>query len=288
MLAQIVLTPTESKKLIAKAIARMDIVQRAACEGLILFHPSSSTYFIIEELTGKKPPTNYWVCGVVTPKGLCVEMGMTDYPPHQGLTDPRKFSAWWTVRNNKLVLDKSLEELLDEMKETDIFIKGVNALDIQGDTGILIGDPVQGGTLGVVMNAWRKKNFNLIYPAGLEKLIPIPVSQAVKEAKPLKCGYSMGFEVGLFPCPKGITVTEIDAIRILSGATAVPIAAGGLGGAEGAITLVIKGEEEQVKTAIGFVEQSKGAKLPQLRLNNCNQCTVPDCHFSVSDKPWVL
>ena len=76
MLAQVILTPTESKKLIAMAIAKLDVVRQAAQEGMVVMHPSSSTYFIFEELTGTKPKTNYWVCGVVTPRGTCVEMAM--------------------------------------------------------------------------------------------------------------------------------------------------------------------------------------------------------------------
>lgn len=55
MLAQVVLTPAESKKLIAKAVAKLDVVKQAAADGMIVLHPSSSTYFIFEELTGVKP-----------------------------------------------------------------------------------------------------------------------------------------------------------------------------------------------------------------------------------------
>ena len=54
MLAQVILTPTESKRLISKAIAGMQLVRRAAKEGMVVLQPSSSTYFIIEELTGNK------------------------------------------------------------------------------------------------------------------------------------------------------------------------------------------------------------------------------------------
>ena len=54
MLAQISLTPTESKKMIAKAIANMCLVRKAAHEGMIVIQPSSSAYFIVEELTEKK------------------------------------------------------------------------------------------------------------------------------------------------------------------------------------------------------------------------------------------
>ncbi|MBA7573592.1 hypothetical protein ES708_15390 [subsurface metagenome] len=290
MLAQVILTPTESKKLIAKAIARLDVVRRAAKEGMVVMLPSSSTYFIVEELTGAKPKTNYWVCGVATPKGMCVEMGMVlgGYTPESTTSDPGEFRAWWIIKNDKLSTGEKLSEFLDRMKPTDVFIKGVNALDPQGNVGVLVGDPLEGGGLGVILSAWRKKKFNLVSPVGLEKLIPTPISQATKEAKLAKYDYAMGMPTGLFPYPDGKTVTELDAVEILSGATAVPIAAGGLGGAEGAITLIIKGTNEQVKKAIEFIEQSKGAILPQLRLCNCNDCSVPHCKFPVGDKHWAL
>jgi hypothetical protein len=121
----------------------------------------------------------------------------------------------------------------------------------------------------------------------LEKLIPVPIREAAKEAKRTKYEYGMGMPVGLFPCLAGVTVNEVRAIEILSGARAIPIAAGGLGGAEGALTLVVKGENDQVRTALGFIEQSKGARLPELRLCPCGGCPVPDCSFPVADKHWA-
>jgi hypothetical protein len=289
MLAQVILTPTESKKLVAAAIARMDAVRKAAQEGMIILHPSSSTYFIFEELTGTKPGTNYWVCGVVTPRGTCVEMAMLagGHTPSPENYKPENLRGLWAIKKGKVLLEVPLFELLDQMTAGDVYIKGVNALDTQGNVGILIGEPVDGGALGVVLSAWREKKFSIIYPVGLEKLIPIPISQAAKEAKRTRYEYAMGLPTGLFPCPEGKTITEINAVEMLSGATAVPVASGGLGGAEGAVTLVLKGTDEQVKSAIRFVEQSKGARLPQLRLCNCSDCPVPDCRFPVGDKHWV-
>jgi hypothetical protein len=122
---------------------------------------------------------------------------------------------------------------------------------------------------------------------GLEKLIPISILQAARQAKRVQYDYAMGLPAGLFPCPEGRTITEIDAVNILSGATGIPIASGGLGGAEGATILVIKGTPERVKKAIDFVEQSKGARLPLLRLAHCDDCPVPDCRFPVGAKHWV-
>jgi hypothetical protein len=294
MLAQVILTPAESKKLISKAVATMDIVRKAARDGMVVIHPSSSTYFIIEELLGAKPETNFWVCGVVAPRGNCLEMGILigDFLPKDKSTDPGDFKTWWIIKNGRLSIGEKVSELLKQVKPTDVFIKGVNAIDPQGNVGILIGDPLEGGPMGRIISFWRNNPFHLVFPVGLEKLIPVPVSEAAQEAKQTKYDYAMGLAAGLLPCPNGENVsviTEIQAIKILSGSIAIPIASGGLGGAEGAITLVLKGNKEQVNKAIEFVEQSKGAKLPQLRLcNNCEECPSAHCQFPLGNKPWVM
>jgi hypothetical protein len=289
MLAQVILTPAESKKLIAVAIANLDLVKRVAREGMVVMHPSSSTYFLFEELTGTKPATDYWVCGAVTPRGNCVEKGMLigDHTPSAENYVPGDLRGLWAIKDGNVLLEAPLSELLAQMTEKGVYIKGVNALDPQGNVGILIGEPVKGGALGVVLSAWRKKKFSIVYPVGLEKLIPGSIIQAARQAKRTQYEYGMGLPAGLFPCPEGRVVTEIDAIAILSGAKAVPIASGGLGGAEGATTLIITGTPERVKKAIDFVEKSKGARLPSLRLGDCNDCPVPDCRFPVGEKHWV-
>ena len=287
MLAQIVLTPAESKKLIAKAVARLEAVQQAIKKGIVALHPSSSTYFIVEEITGSKPKTNYWVCGVVTPRGMCVEMAMvlgSGLTPREDKADPGDLQGTWVIEKGQLGGEEKLSSLLYRMTASDVYVKGVNALDPEGNVGILFGLE---GSMGYIQAARRKRNFTIIYPAGLEKLIPIPVKQAAKEAKFTRYESGMGMPVGLFPCPSGVTVNEVRAIEILSGASAIPVASGGLGGAEGAITLVLKGKADEVKKALYFVEQSKGARLPDLRLCNCNDCPVPNCRFPMAGKRWT-
>jgi len=279
MLAQIVLTPAESKKLIAKAIARLKVVQLAVKDGIVALHPSSSTYFIVEEITGAKPKTNYWVCGVVTPKGMCVEMAMalgSTLTPHEESFGPGDLQGTWIIERGQFGGEEKLSSLLYRMTPSDVYVKGVNAIDPEGNVGILFGLE---GSMGYIQTARKKRDFTIIYPAGLEKLIPISVKQAAQEAQFTRYEAGMGMPVGLYPCPAGVTVTEVQAIEMLSGASAIPIASGGLGGAEGAVTLVVKGKADEVQTALAFIEQSKGAKLPDLRLCNCNDCPVPDCKF---------
>ena len=292
MLAQVVLTPAESKKLIAKAISQMDEVRKAvALKKMIVIHPSSSTYFIVEALTGERPKTDYWVCGSVTPRGMCQEMGTLSLTPiHQPDSiklDPGTFPYSWVIRDGNFSSGEKLSSLLEQMEPGDVYVKGVNALDPQGNVGVLVGHQVGLGTIGKVMAAQKRKSFTLIFIAGLEKLIPVPIHLAAKEAKRRDCVYGMGMVAGLVPCKRGITVTEIEAIRILTGAEAVPIASGGLGGAEGAITLMIKGEKDQVEKAIKYVEESKGAKLPQFRLRSCHGCPNVNCRFPLTGRTWM-
>ncbi|MEJ2111884.1 MAG: hypothetical protein P8Z37_18635, partial [Acidobacteriota bacterium] len=142
MLAQIVLTPAESKKLIAKAIAGLETVQQAKNAGIIALHPSSSTYFLVEELTGSAPRTNYWVCGVVAPRGMCVEMAMAlgaGLTPHEETVSPGDLQGTWVIEQGRQQGEEKLSSLLYRMTSSDVYIKGVNAMDPEGNVGILFG-----------------------------------------------------------------------------------------------------------------------------------------------------
>jgi len=59
-------------------------------------------------------------------------------------------------------------------------------------------------------------------------------------------GKSFGYEKPV----AGEVVTEIEAISLLTGASAEHIAGGGVSGAEGAIWLAVDGTDEQIKSAM--------------------------------------
>ena len=54
MLAEVVLTPSEGKRLIAKAIAHMPIVQLAKENGTIIIAISTTNAYVVEELLGNE------------------------------------------------------------------------------------------------------------------------------------------------------------------------------------------------------------------------------------------
>ncbi|MDO8472641.1 MAG: hypothetical protein Q7T05_02360 [Dehalococcoidia bacterium] len=290
MLAQISLTPTESKKLISMAIVQMEVVKRAAREGIVVMHPSSSIYFIAEALAGRKPATDVWLCGAIVPKGACVEKSVFEGShsvAHPGGYTPRAFGHSLVFEHGVLSQGEPLESLLERLKPTDVYIKGANALDVEGNVGVLIGSGAKGGTISRVVAARKQKEFNLIFPVGLEKLIPVTVKEASAAARGKFNDYSMGIACSMLPINFGTVVTELKAFSILSGVVATPIAAGGVGGAEGAITLVLEGDKEQMTKAISYAEQSKGAVLPQVRLHSCANCANHSCDFPMVGKPWA-
>lgn len=275
MRAQVVLTSAESKKLIAKGILQMDKVKAALQKGLVAIHPSSTTYFIMEEL-GCPRPSEVWVCGWVLPKGTCVSGEVLEISKREGpMENILDFPHTWVFRKGKFQSGMKLGEILQEMDVNDVYIKAGNALDLQGNVGVMLAR-LDGGTISRVIGAARGKGFEIILGIGLEKLIPLSIKEASKEAGARKMDYAMGIPVGLIPVD-GITVTEIQAIKMLTGAEAIPIGSGGLAGAEGSTTLVIKGEEEQVKKGIALVKSVKEAKLPTPKIYECSECSHGTC-----------
>jgi hypothetical protein len=284
--AQVTLTPTESKKLLAKAVLEMGGVKKALKDGIVVIHPSSSTYFIRESLIG---PSNdaIWLIGMIAPRGTCIEAKTQqafEEDRYQELTDPGNFPFSWVLKNGKPQEGLKLSDILDEMGSGDVYIKGVNAFDSHGYVGVLMAS-LAGGTIGRALAAQRKKGFHMVYLTGLEKFVPSTIREVAKETGRNRIQDALGIPCHLLPI-RGQPVTDIEAFDILTGATAIPVAAGGVGGAEGSITMIVKGEEREVRAAMAAVKEIKGAQLPKVKLPDCSTCHFPGCHFSVKETDW--
>ena len=75
---------------------------------------------------------------------------------------------------------------------------------------------------------------------------------------------------GLVPVA-GEIVTEQKALETLFHIKAVPIAAGGICGAEGAITWILEGEDASVRQAVQFV-------IREMKQAEALQQELPECH----------
>lgn len=234
----------------------------------------------MEYITGKRPE-GIWLVGMIAPRGACVE-GLTqrafEEDKYQELSDPANFPFSWVFRKGMLEKGLKLINVLNQMGEKDVYIKGVNAIDAHGYVGVLLAS-LAGGTIGKALTLQKKKKFQILFLGGLEKLIPTPIKEVAKETGRANTSDALGIPCGLLPI-KADPVTEIKAFKMMAGVDAIPIAVGGVGGAEGSVMMVIKGEEEKVKKAMQLVKEIKRAKLPEVILPNCQTCHLSGCYFS--------
>ncbi|MFW5992133.1 MAG: hypothetical protein ACOCQN_02980 [Halanaerobiaceae bacterium] len=245
MKTQIVLTVSESKRLIAKGVCKLAMVQRALKQGLIIIPTGSTNGYIIEELTD-------------------IEFDKTGYMTGQTLparVDPGNLNRG--DRAPDVVLEKGrLNRELDRitaaenMDKDDVFIKGANALNYEkGVVGVLIGHPA-GGTIGGAIGHIIGKRGNLVIPVGLEKCISSDIYEMAELANKDNNDYDSSVP-RLWPL-QGTIVTEIEALEILFDVKVSQLAAGGLGGAEGSVRLLADGNREEIDKLKEFIDEIQG------------------------------
>ncbi len=236
-------TTAESKRLIAKAVVAMPQVRAALERGRVIVGGGTTNAYIAEELLGKPVAPGYFTKGIICHGLLCTTFRSPDW------IKPFSFV-------NGVPVDREWSEVLKEFDADDVMIKGANAVDPEGNAGVLLGSPV-GGTIGASLPIVMARGSHLIIPVGLEKLVPSVITASRKcGLKRLK--YPDGATVGYMPVVGATVVTEIDALRILTGVDATLVASGGVGGAEGAVVLVVEGPDQRVRSAFQLWESIKG------------------------------
>lgn len=262
MQALFTLTSSESKRLLGKAVATMPEVQHAKENGYLVIGRGSTNGFILEELLGSKIEKERYVAGQIVKGVLCVLPGGLRIKPvtlHKGE-----------------VLNVEPGAIIDKLTPGDVLIKGANAVDPFGNVGVVMAGP-GGGTMGQFYMALKAQGVATIYPVGLEKMIP-SVEEAARYGGKMALGRSIGCRVGMALVADGTIVTEVEAIEILFGLKAIPYAAGGWGGSEGSITLIVDGDDKDVNCCLDFIEGIKGEPpLPEVK-GPCKGCGAP-CSF---------
>jgi hypothetical protein len=267
---QVSLTPAEGKRLIGRAIAQMGVVQDALKEGTIIIATSTTTAYVMEELLGKELDKGVFTAGVVTAKGCCI-------------TDPKSRYSHQVIRKGKVTEMKTpeLPKVLTDMGPTDVFIKGANAIDPFGQAGILLGG-AGGGTIGHSWGYITAKGITAIIAAGLEKLVPISLSDAAPKTGIGTVDRSLGMACGMMVVGGNI-ITEMEALTSLTGVEAIPIGGGGVDGGEGSKIFVLEGEEENVKAAYDLVCSIKGEPPLKTKVQSCDLCGAK-CEYSTKKK----
>jgi hypothetical protein len=246
MMKQILLTVAMGKRLIGKALAAHPAVISALQKGTVVIVAGTTNSYVAEEILesiGQKDK--------FTRRRFFRGISL---PPHYKTTDAgrlagdNEFPGDVVIRDGLWQEGKTINDVAAELKEGDVIIKGANALDtVHKRAAILIGN-LQGGTITVALSAVVGRRVRLLIPIGLEKRIPGDLDEI---ANKVNTPGNKGFR--LLPVP-GEVLTEIEALKLLTGAKAEMIAAGGISGAEGCVWLAIEGSPEQVQQAEKLIQ----------------------------------
>ncbi len=234
---QFCVTTSAGKRLIGKAMAAHPDIRSVLSKGTLVIVAGTTNGYVAEEILAS----------------LGQAEGFSRIGFRRGITvAPGAKAADADLQGDVILVDgqwqrgKTIQDVTDELKEGDIILKGANAFDAHGRPAVQIGHP-KGGTVLAALPAVIGRRVRLIVPVGLEKRVMEDVTVLAQ-----RCNAPGTDGPRLLPLP-GEVFTELDAIRVLSGAQACLLAAGGIYGAEGALWLGVGGTEEQVRAAAELI-----------------------------------
>jgi len=250
MKASVVLRPSMSKRLIAKGLKEYLNSLKVLDKGIVFISLGTTNSFIVEELTDLVIDKNRYMAGYIgNGKLTTLDKNLR--------IDP-------IILIDGKVSKENADDVVEKMGKGDVFIKGGNAIDYDGNVGVLVADR-SGGTVGKYIGKVMARGVKWVSPISIGKLVP-DVIEASYFAKIEEWNYSMGLNVALFPIVNAIPITEIEALNIIFDVDAVLIARGGLWEDEGSIVLGIEGKEENIKKTLEYINSIKGEEIPKLNL----------------------
>ncbi len=261
------LTSAESRRLIAKAVVHTPKFQKAWENAYVLLAGGTTNAFIAQELLGREgiEPARCTV-GLSTDGLLCV-------------TAPDSRKSFPNVFYKGKPVDKTLTDALNDYHADTVVIKGANAVDMQGNVGVVTAG-FDGGTIPRIIGPVTSKGLTFFTPVGLEKLVPsVPAAAAAVGASTIDI--SMGADFGMYCLSNTTVITEIEAVAELFGVQATMVAAGGVGGNAGAVTLSAVGEEQSIRALVAYLEREiKGEPPVKGNRGVCETCRYKNCRYN--------
>ena len=240
--AWVSLTVSESKRLIAKGLEKYPPIEQHLDSGTIIITKGTTNTYVAEELLNTKLGSGDFVYGHILPNEER-KLDRSHTRPEVVLIDGKEDNTPYVLA-------------LSRMKEGDIVLKGANVINYEkGQAGVFIEHPT-GGTVGNIMPKIEKNRLRLIIPVGLEKCSnqDIDLLNEITKADKTTVGNKMPYIWSI----KGELFTEIEAIEQFADVEVLHIASGGIGGAEGAVSLGVFGSEIEVAKALEFIKSIKG------------------------------
>lgn len=234
------LTVSESKRLIGKGVAASEWVRRRLEEGIVAVGSGTTNGYVIEEITGERFDKKTLVTGRTLP---------SDYDgPKLTYTGEDLI-----IRKGERIRGVKANDYISEMGAGDIFMKGANALNYERQqAAILIGHPTGGG-VGAVVGTIVARRIRYLHPVGLEKSVSVDLTEMAELVN--EDAEGSGSTLWVVP---GEIFTEIEALEVLAGVSAMPVGSGGVGGAEGAVWLALFGSKDELDRAHEAVDSVRG------------------------------
>jgi hypothetical protein len=242
--AQITLTVSEAKRIIAKSISTRKDIKTALQRGKILLKGGTTVSAVSEELVGQK----LRIGGRISPRGTMNTLKKYEQH-HTILLENGTFTG----------IDSTILKVTAQLGKDDVIVIGANALDIHGNAAMMAAAPL-GHNAGQAISGFSSQGTKVIIAVGLEKLIPGTIQEATQACGRISIDKSMGAAIGLIPVV-GEVVTEKEALETLAHVKATVVGAGGIQGAEGSTTIVIDGPESEVEKALKTVLEIKGSEI---------------------------
>ena len=234
---QIRLTPAMGKRLIGKGMVVHPAIKTVLAEGTLAIIAGSTNGYVAEEILGSLGYADAFD-RIGFRRGLTVPLGAA--------APAMDFPGDVVIRKGEWLKGRSIDDIVEELGDGDVVLKGGNAFDSRRQPAVQIGG-IAGGTALIAVSSVIGRRVQLIVPISLEKRVFGDVYDLA-----MLCNAAGGQGPRLFPLP-GAIFTEIEAIKLLTGADATMIAGGGVYGAEGSVWLVLSGSEEQVESAAKLV-----------------------------------
>jgi hypothetical protein len=257
MIRQYPLTPAAGKRLIAKALKVHPLVTQALRGGRLVIVAGTTNGYVAEEILNQLGQAvgfsrQHFFRGLTVAPASITRAG--------GIPSNTGFTGDIVITKGVWKRAETIFEVVGQMDENDLIVKGANALDmVHGHAASFVDHP-DSGAIGAILPAVLGRRVRLLLPVGLEKrvggdIMELARNLATQDAKGVR----------LCPLP-GEVFTEIDAIFLCTGARAELIGAGGVGGAEGCVWLAIEGSGDQlaqVETLMRTVHAEPAFKLAE-------------------------
>lgn len=239
---RVTLTVAESKRLIAKGLARYAPVLEKMANGVVIVCRGSSNTYVAEELLQTNLLHGAFLTGRIQPQGydpLPVKTSIGEIVIRDGIYEP----------------DTKLVAGLRSMQPGDIVFKGANLVNYrERKAAVCIGHPT-GGTMGIFLPFVEGQGVRLIIPVGLEKQTSQDLDEL--EAKS-RADRESGGKIPWLKVLPGEIFTEIEALKQFADVEVYQLASGGIAGAEGSVMLAVKGASEEVEKALAAVSAVHG------------------------------